>query len=43
MVDINYSKIGMKMDTTIEGKKFECEVIEKPFFDPKKKISSRSL
>ena len=43
MVDINYSAIGMELDVSIEDKNFKCEVIEKPFFDPKKQITSKSL
>ena len=43
MVDINYSIIGMEIDVSIDDKNFNCEVIEKPFFDPKKQITSKSL
>ena len=43
MVDINYSKIGLKLEVEIESTNVECEVIEKPFFDPKKQITSKSL
>ena len=43
MVDINYSVIGMEIEVSIEDKIFKCEVIEKPFFDPKKHITSKSL
>ena len=43
MVDINYSAIGMEIDVVIDNKNFNCEIIEKPFFDPKKKITSKSL
>ena len=43
MVDINYSVIGMEIDVSIEDKNFKCEVIEKPFFDPKKQITSKFL
>ena len=43
MVDIDYSKIGQKLEISIDNKTTNCEVIEKPFFDPKKKISSKSL
>ena len=43
MVDIEYSKIGLEIEVLIEEKNFKCEVIEKPFFDPKKKITSKSL
>ena len=32
-----------KIDVEIESNIFKCEVIEKPFFDPKKKITSKSI
>ena len=43
MLDINYSKIGLEMEVQIDNKKLKCEIIEKPFFDPKKKITSKSF
>tara|TARA_B100001559_G_scaffold211552_1_gene177307 strand:- start:144 stop:560 length:417 start_codon:yes stop_codon:yes gene_type:complete len=43
MLDINYSKIGHKLEVLIDSDNVECEVIEKPFFDPKKQITSKSL
>ena len=43
MVDIHYSKIGTNLDVLIEDLNYKCEVIEKPFFDPKKKITSKLL
>ena len=43
MVKINYSIIGSELDVSINKEIFKCEVIEKPFFDPKKKITSKSL
>ena len=43
IVDINYSTIGLVIDVTINDKNFKCEIIEKPFFDPKKQITSKSL
>ena len=43
MVDINYSKIGLEIEVSIDKKNFKCEIIEKPFFDPKKQITSKSL
>ena len=42
-VEIEYSKIGLEIEVSIEDKNFKCEVIEKPFFDPKKQITSKSL
>ena len=38
-----YSKIGLEIEVSIEENNFKCEVVEKPFFDPKKKITSKSL
>ena len=43
MVDIEYSKIGFEIEVSIQERNFKCEVIEKPFFDPKKQITSKSL
>ena len=40
MVDINYSEIGNKFEVTADDKKFNCTIVEKPFYDPKKKIAS---
>ena len=43
MVDIRYSEINTELEVQIDGKKIQCIVVEKPFFDPKKKITSTSL
>ena len=43
MVDIKYSKIDIELEVEINDKKFKCIVVEKPFFDPKKKITSTSI
>ena len=43
IVDIDYSKIGLEIEVLIDNKSFKCEIIEKPFFDPKKLITSKSL
>ena len=43
IVDIEYSKIGLVIEVSIKDKNFKCEVIDKPFFDPKKKITSKQL
>ena len=40
MVDINYSEIGNKFEVNADDKKFNCTIVEKPFYDPKKKIAS---
>ena len=39
MIDIQYSKLDTKLITIINEKKVNCRVVEKPFFDPKKKIA----
>ena len=43
MVNIEYSKINIELEVQINDEKFKCIVVEKPFFDPKKKITSTSL
>jgi aminomethyltransferase len=40
MVDIDHSEIGNKFEVTTDDKKFSCTIVEKPFYDPKKKIAS---
>ena len=40
MVNIEYSEIGTELDVKIEDKNFKTTVVEKPFYDPKKKIAS---
>ncbi len=40
MVDINHTEIGNKFEVTADDKKFNCTIVEKPFYDPKKKIAS---
>ena len=43
MVDIGFSKINTELNVVIEEKIFKCFVVEKPFFDPKKQITSTSF
>ena len=43
LVDIDYSKIGLNHQVIIDNKKVDSIVIEKPFYDPKKEIASKSL
>ena len=43
MVDIDYSKIGIEIEVIINDRNYKCQVIEKPFFDPKKLITNKSL
>ena len=40
MVEITQSKLGNNLIVNIDDVKVDSKVIEKPFFDPKKKISS---
>ena len=40
MVEINFSKIGTKLEVTNHDGRYNTTVIEKPFYDPKKKITS---
>ena len=40
MVEVNQSRIGNSLIINIDGAKISSKVIEKPFYDPKKKISS---
>jgi aminomethyltransferase len=39
MVDINSSVIGMKLTVEKDNKVIDAEVVEKPFYDPKKSIT----
>ena len=40
MINIENSKIGTKLDVETHEGNFQAIVVEKPFFDPKKKIAS---
>ena len=40
MVEINQSEIGNKLKINISDGEISCVVVEKPFYDPKKKIAS---
>ena len=42
MVEIQQSEIGNKIEVNSNEGKFNCTVVEKPFYDPKKKIASSS-
>ena len=42
MVEINSSEIGNELKVTTNEGVFNCKVVEKPFYDPKKKIASSS-
>ena len=40
MVEINSSETGNELKVTTNGGVFNCKIVEKPFYDPKKKIAS---
>ena len=40
MVEINFSKIGTNLEVAIHEGNYNSTVVEKPFYDPKKKIAS---
>ena len=40
MVEIDHSEIGNNLKVIINGDEISSKVIEKPFYDPKKKIAS---
>ena len=40
MVEIDHSGIGNNLKISINGSEINSTVIEKPFYDPKKKIAS---
>ena len=40
MIDIDHSNLGQKLKVKIDENAINCSVVEKPFFDPKKKIAS---
>ena len=40
MVEINYSEIGNNLKIVSDDKEICSTVIEKPFYDPRKKIAS---
>jgi aminomethyltransferase len=40
MVSIEQSEIGNKLKVTTNEGAFDCIIVEKPFYDPKKKIAS---
>jgi len=43
MVNIKYAKKGTKLQVKIEDKIVNCTIVDKPFFDPKKKIASSKI
>jgi aminomethyltransferase len=40
MVNVEEASLGNGLQVDINGKFFDCTIVEKPFFDPKKKITS---
>ena len=40
MMDISHSEIGNDLKVNTNGGVFDCKIVEKPFYDPKKKIAS---
>ena len=40
MISVEHSEIGNKFKVTTNDGTFGCIVVEKPFYDPKKKITS---
>ena len=40
MVGIDFSKVGNRLKVSANGKEINCIIVEKPFYDPKKKIAS---
>ena len=40
MIEINHSEIGTELKTETNEGNFNCKIVDKPFYDPKKKIAS---
>ena len=40
MIDVDHSNLGQKLKVKIDENVINCSVVEKPFFDPKKRIAS---
>ena len=40
MMDINHSEIGNDLKVNTNDGVFDCKIVEKPFYDPKKKLAS---
>ena len=38
--EIAYSEIGAELTVKTNENQFNCKIVEKPFYDPKKKIAS---
>ena len=40
MIEINHSEIGTELKTETNEGNFSCKIVDKPFYDPKKKIAN---
>ena len=40
MIEINHSNLGNKFKVLTNNGEVDCTIVEKPFYDPKKKIAS---
>ena len=40
MIEVNHSEIGNTLKVLINDVEIKCIIVEKPFYDPKKKITS---
>ena len=40
MIDINFSEVGVNLEVNTHEGSFNSTIVEKPFYDPKKKIAS---
>ena len=40
MIDIEYTDIGNELELKTSDGQLNCKIVEKPFYDPKKKIAS---
>ncbi len=40
MIEINYSELGNQLDVQTHEGKYTAKIVEKPFYDPKKKIAN---
>ena len=40
MIEINYSELGNELNVQTHEEKYSATIVEKPFYDPKKKIAS---
>ena len=40
MIDINFSEVGANLEVNTHEGSYNSTIVEKPFYDPKKKIAS---